>query len=157
MKHKICVLIIDSDHRSSTQLQEILKENSLVDRVEIASTAEMALLKVIDFIPDAVFFDFPFKDKTSGDLYKFIRTKLTETTLVFTSDSKENAALAIQSGIYHYLLKPIIKDKLNEILEQILLIKKNSVQLKLKQVIEKSAEEKRLMFYTSKGYVLVDP
>jgi len=157
MEHKICVLIFDSDPESIIQIQEILNENSLVDRVEIASKSEIAILKVIDFIPDVVFFEFPFKDKTSSDLYKFIRTRLTDTTIVFTSNSKENAALAIQNGIYHYLLKPIIKDKLNKIIEQVLLIKQNSIQLKLKQVIEKSTEEKRIMFYTSKGYVLIDP
>jgi DNA-binding LytR/AlgR family response regulator len=157
MEHKICVLIIDSNPKSIIQIQEILNENSLVDRVEIASNSEIALLKVIDFIPDVVFFEFPFIEKAISDLYKFIRTKLTETTIVFTSESKENAAHAIQNGVYHYLLKPIITEKLNKIIEQIILIKKNSVQIKIKQFIEKSTEEKRMMFNTSKGYVMIDP
>lgn len=157
MEHKICVLIIDSNPNSFIQIQEILNENSLVDRVELASNSEIALLKVIDYSPDVVFFEFPFIDKAISDLYKFIRTKLTETTIVFASESKENAALAIQNGVYHFLLKPIIKDKLNKIIEQIILIRQNSVQIKIKQFIEKSTEEKRMMFYTSKGYVLIDP
>lgn len=157
MEHKICVLIIASDPDSIIQIQDVLNENRLIDRVEIASNSEIALLKIIDFIPDVVLFEFPFIDKTISDLYKFIKTKLPETTIVFLSESKENAAFAIQSGVYHYLLKPILKDKLIKIIGQVLLIKQNSVQLKIKHFIEKSTEEKRLMFYTSKGYVLIDP
>jgi DNA-binding LytR/AlgR family response regulator len=157
MEHKICVLIIDSEPKSVIQIQEILNENSLVDRVEVATDSEMALKKVIDSNPDVVLIELPFKDKTINELYKFIKTKLTETTIVFISESKDNAAQAIQNGVYHYLLKPILKDKLNKIIGQVLLIKQNSVQLKIKLIIEKSTVEKRLMFYTSKGYILIDP
>lgn len=157
MEHKICVLIIDSEPKSVIQIQEILNENSLVDRVEVATDSEMALKKVIDSNPDIVLIELPFKDKTINELYNFIKTKLTETTIVFISASKDNAAQAIQNGVYHYLLKPILKDKLNKIIGQVLLIKQNSVQLKIKLIIEKSTVEKRLMFYTSKGYILIDP
>jgi len=157
MEHKICVLIIDSDPNSVIHIQEILNENSLIDRVDVAVDSDMALLKVIDSVPDVVLMEFPFKDKKINELYKFIKTKLTETTVVFISESKDNAAQAIQHGVYHYLLKPILNDKLDKIIGQILLLKQNSVQLKIKQFIEKSTEEKRLLFYTSKGYVLIDP
>lgn len=157
MEHKICVLIIDSEPKSVIHIQEILNENSSIDRVDVATDSEMALLKVIDSVPHVVLMEFPFKDKTINELYKFITTKLTETTVVFISDSKDNAAQAIQHGVYHYLLKPILNEKLNKIIGQVLLLKENSVQLKIKHFIEKSTEEKRLMFYTSKGYVLIDP
>jgi len=157
MEHKICVLIIDSEPKSVFHIQEILKENSSIDRVDVASDSDMVLKKVIEFTPDVVLMEFPFRDNTINELYKFIKTKLTETTIVFISESKDNAAQAIQHGVYHYLLKPILNDKLNKIIGQVLLLKQNSVQLKIKQVIEKSTEEKRLMFYTSKGYVLIDP
>lgn len=157
MEHKICVLIIDSEPTSVIHIQEILNENALIDRIDVATDSDMALIKIIDFTPDIVLMEFPFRDKTINELYKFIKTKLTETTVVFISESKDNAAQAIQHGVYHYLLKPILNDKLDKIIGQILLLKQNSVQLKIKQVIEKSTEEKRLMFYTSKGYVLIDP
>jgi two-component system LytT family response regulator len=157
MEHKICVLIIDSDAKSVIHTQKILSENSFIEKVDVALDSEMVLLKVIDSVPDVVLMEFPFKDKTINDLYKLIKTKFTDTTVVFISESKDNAAQAIQNGIYFYLLKPILKDKLDKIISQVVLIKQNSVQIKIKQFIEKSTEEKRLMFYTSKGYVLIDP
>jgi DNA-binding LytR/AlgR family response regulator len=157
MEHKISFLIIDSEPKSFNQIQEILNENSLVGKVDFASDSETALVKIIDSNPDIILMEFPFKDSSVNELYKFFKTKLTETTIVFVSESRDNAVQAIQNGIYHYLLKPIAKDKINKIIGQVRLIKQNSVQHKIKSFIEKSTEEKRMMFYTSKGYILIDP
>jgi two-component system LytT family response regulator len=157
MEHKICILIIDSDANSVDHIREILGGNSLIERIDVAENSDVALLKVIDSIPDIVLMEFPFKDKTSSELLKLIKTKFTETTVIFIAESKDNAAQAIRNGVYHYLLKPIPKDKLDKIIGQVLLVKQNSVQIKIKQFIEKSTQEKRSMFYTSKGYILIDP
>lgn len=157
MEHKICVLIIDNEPKSVIHIQKILNENTSIERVDVAVDSDTVFLKVINSVPDVVLMEFPFKNSAISELYKFIKTKLTETTVVFFSESKDNAAQAIQTGVYHYLLKPILKDKLNKIIGQVLLIKQNSVQLKIKQFIEKSTEGKRLVFYTSKGYLLIDP
>jgi len=157
MDHKIAVLIIDNEPKSVIQIQGILHDNSLVERVDFAANSELALKKLVDSNPDVILMEFPFKDKTISELYNFIKTKLTEATVVFISGSKDYAAQSIQNGIYHYLLKPVAKNKLNKIIGQALVLKQNSIQLKIKQIIENSTEEKRLMFYTSKGYILVYP
>jgi len=157
MEHQICVLIIDSDSKSVIHIQNVLNENSLIKKIDVAMDSKIALEKVIDSVPDVVLMEFPFKDKTISELYKFINTKLPETTVVFISETKEDAVHSIHHGVYHYLLKPVQKDKLNKIIGQVNLLKQNSVQLKIKKFFEKTTEEKRLMFYTSKGYVLIDP
>ena len=156
MEHKICVLIVDSVPESVTHTQEILSVNLLIERIDIVEDSDQALLKILHFNPDIVLLEFPSKGEKATELLQFIKTKFTDTTIVFISDSKDNAVQAIHNGIYHYLLKPVQKDKLNRIIGQVHLIKQNSVQLKIKQIIEKSTEEKRLRFHTSKGYILID-
>lgn len=157
MEHKICVLIIDSETESVNNLREILEQNSSISGIDYAEDSDQALLKVIDSTPDIVFIHYPSRGKAVAEFLKFIQTKLTETTIVFVSESKESAVHAIRNGVFHYLLKPIQSEELYKIIDKVQLIKQNNVQFKIKQIIEKSTEEKRLLFQTSKGYILIDP
>lgn len=157
MEHKICVLIIDSEMESVNYLKEILEQNSSISGIDYAEDSDQALLKVIEFIPDIVFIQFPSRGKAVAEFLKFIQTKLAETTIVFVSESKESAVHAIRNGVFHYLLKPIQREELYKIIDKVQLTKQNNVQFKIKKIIEKSTEEKRLLFQTSKGYVLIDP
>lgn len=157
MEHKICVLIIDSETESVNYLKEILEQNSSISSIDYAEDSDRALLKVIDSTPDIVFIHYPSKGKAVAEFLKFIKTKLTETTIVFVSESKESAIHAIRNGVFHYLLKPIQNEELYKIIDKVQLTKQNNVQFKIKRIIEKSTEEKRLLLQTSKGYILIDP
>jgi DNA-binding LytR/AlgR family response regulator len=157
MEHKICVLIIDSETESVNYLKEILEQNSSISSIDYAEDSDQALLKVIDSTPDIVFIHYPSKGKAVAEFLKFIQTKLTETTIVFVSESKESAIHAIRNGVFHYLLKPIQNEELYKIIDKVQQTKQNNVQFKIKRIIEKSTEEKRLLLQTSKGYILIDP
>jgi len=154
---KICSLIIDSDQKSLDSTIELLQSNELISKIETTDTTDKAILKIINSNPDIIFFDYPSKGEAEKELIEFIKTKLSATTLVFISKTKENAAFAIQNGIFNYLLKPINKKKLEEIINTVYEIKLNNSHTRINQIIENTPKEARLRLQTTKGYLLINP
>ncbi|HZL08889.1 MAG TPA: LytTR family DNA-binding domain-containing protein [Prolixibacteraceae bacterium] len=157
MKHKICVLIIDSEPESLKHTQKLLQSNSLVSIVESAKDSDEAILKIINSNPDIVLLEYPVKGNAEKELIKYIQTKLTETTIVFVSMTKEYAANAIRYGVFNYLTKPISMEELELITQTVHQTKQTNIQTRINQIIEKTQEEIRLKFQTTRGYLIVDP
>ncbi len=155
--HKIRSLIIDSEQESLDHTLELLQENPLVSEIETTDTTDQAILKIINCNPDIIFFDYPSKGQAEKELIELVKTKLTATTLVFISNTKDYAAFAIQNGIFKYLLKPIKKEELKKIINTVYEIKKNHSHTRINQIIEKTAEETRLRLQTTKGYLMLNP
>ncbi|MDP2336456.1 MAG: LytTR family DNA-binding domain-containing protein [Bacteroidota bacterium] len=156
-KHKICVLIIDSEPESLQHIVELLQTNPLVSEIKSAADSDEALLKLTDCNPDMVLLEFPLKGKAGNELMRLIQTKLKETILVFVSNTKEYAANAIHSEVYNYLLKPVTKAGLEKITYKVHLHKKTNIQERINQIIEKTPAETRFKIQTVKGYLVVDP
>lgn len=156
-EHKICILIIDSEPKSLKRTIKMIQANTLVLEVGSATDSDEALLKIINSNPDVVLLEYPTKGKAGNELIKFIKTKLTETTIVYVSKSKEYAENAIRNEVFNYLLNPVSKVELEKIINKVALIKQNNIQARISQIIEKFPEEKRLRFQTTRGYLIIDP
>lgn len=157
MRHKIRVLIIDSEPESLLNAKELLLANPLVSTIECANDSDEALLKIINNTPDIVLLEYPEKGKAEKELIKFIQTKLTGTILIFVSKTKEFAADAIHNGVFDYLVKPVSKVELEKITSKVHLAKQSNFQERINEIIEKTPEERRFKFQTTRGYLIVDP
>src|ERR1035437_4992481 len=151
-KQNISVLVVESEPKSLKHTIELLQENSLVSNIESVADSDQALLKIIVCSPDIVFLEYPALGNSGKQLIKFIQTKLTETTIVFVSKTKEYAANAIHIEIFNYLLKPIAKGELDKVISNINIYKQTNIQSKINQIIEKTPDDTRLKLQTSKGY-----
>lgn len=156
MEDKICVLIVDSEQDSIQRIAKILEEDQLVSSVSTAKSREQALIKIIDSIPDLILLEIPQEGEAMSDLLKFIKLKLTETKVVLISDKKENAAFAIRNGVFNFLLKPVAKKSLSAVVEKVHQEKKNNTQQKIRELIVSRTAEKRSLFQTPKGLLLID-
>jgi len=154
---KICILIIDREPKSMNHTIGLLQSNPMVSEIETADNTDQAILKIIISNPDIILFGYPSKGKAEKELIEFVKTKLTETTLVFVSETKEHAAFAIQNGIFKYLLKPIPEDELSKIINAAHEAKQTFTQSRISQLIEKTPEEARLRLQTTKGYFMLNP
>jgi two-component system LytT family response regulator len=154
---KISILIIDSEQKSMDHTIELLQANSSVSEIETADNTDQAILKIINSNPDIILFDYPTKGRAEKELIEFVKTKLTETTLVLVSETKEHAAFAIQNGIFKYLLKPIKQKELLKIISTVHEAKKNYAQSLIDQMIERTPEEARVRLLTTKGYLMINP
>lgn len=156
MEQKICVLIIDNEHESIQRISEHLQECEMISKIKGAQSIEQALYKIIEQIPDLIILQHPLPGSESTDFIKFMKLKFPETTLTVCSGAKSDAAFAIRNGIFNFLLKPILQKPLLGLIEKVYLEKTNNTDQKIKELIEKSAEDKRLLIQTPKGYILVD-
>lgn len=153
----ISVLIIDNDPDSLRIIKELIETNSLGSVIETAIDSEQALLKIITMTPDLVFLEYPTVGKAGKEIIKFIQNHLDETTLVFMCSSKDYASIAIRYGVYNYLLKPVSEADLVNIVNKVQLIKQTNQGIRIRQIIEKSHDEKRLRLQTIKGFIILDP
>jgi two-component system LytT family response regulator len=153
----ICAFVIDSEPESLERTINLLKSIPLILKIERAANSEEALLKIIESNPDVILLEYPIKGKASNELFRFIKTKLTTTTLIYVSESKKYAVKALRDGIFNYLLKPISKEELEKIISKVQLIKQSNVQDRINQIIEKASEEIKLKLHTNKGYLLINP
>ena len=155
--HKICILIIDSDQESVNGTTELLQASPLVSEVEAVETTNQAILKIISYSPDIIVLDYPSSGNAEKELIEFVKTKLPETTLILASETKKYAAFAIHSGIFKYLLKPIMPDELMKIIKTVHQTKQHHSQSRIDQMIESTTEEARIKFQTTKGYLMLNP
>jgi len=157
LKHKICVLVIDSEPESMRHITELLLANPLVSTVENAIDTDHALLKIIDRNPDLILFEYPAKGIAENKFILFIQAKLKNTTMVFVSKTKEYAANAIRNEVFKYLLKPVAQAGLGKIIGEVYQNKQTNIQERINQIIETTPVETRLKFQTLKGYLIIDP
>lgn len=154
---KICALVIDNEQKSRSRIRELLQQHSKVTEIITVENTNQAILKIINATPDVIFLGYPSQGNAEKELFELVKTRLPETTLAFVSETKVHAATAIQNGIYNYLLKPVTKKGVFEVIESVMHNKLNNVQKRLTQIIEKPSEDVRLRFPTPKGYVMISP
>lgn len=155
--HKISVLIIDSNEKSINHSAKLLQANRLVSEIEIVENTDQAILKTISYSPDIILLSYPSNGNAEKELIELVNTKLSGTTLVIVSETKEHAAFAIQNGIFKFLLKPIIQNKLEIIIKKTHQLKYHHSQSRISQMIERTPEEARIRIQTTKGYMILNP
>jgi|JFJP01.2.fsa_nt_gi two-component system, LytTR family, response regulator len=156
LKRNIHVLIIDSDPETLKHTLALLETNPLISGVDFAEDTDHALIKILDSFPDIVLIEYPAKGKAGNEMIKFIKNKLPDTIIAFLSESKKNAVNAIRDGVFNYLLKPVLKEEIEKLVERAVLIKRNNIQTRINQIIENSTQETRLQFQTARGYIFID-
>ncbi len=157
MKYKISVLIIDSDPISLSNTTQLLQANKKVSDIEITSNCIQALLKLIDFTPDVVLLEYPAPGEMGDTLIRLLKTRFTETTLVFISETKDYAIDAIRQRIFNYLLKPLQKAELYQLIQKIQSIKQENKLSKIKQIIEEARPELKFSIQSSRDHIIIDP
>jgi DNA-binding LytR/AlgR family response regulator len=156
LKQRISVLIVDSELISLKHTISLLEKNASVSRIDSVEDTDLALPKILDSSPDLILLEYPPIGKTGKEFIKFIKTKQPEPTIVFVSKSKENAANAIRDGVFNYLLNPIVREELEEIIEKTLHIQTSNVRTRINQIIENAVEDTKLQLQTVRGYIFID-
>lgn len=154
---RLCALIIDNDQQSLKKILALIKGNPMVESVETVGNSDEALLKIIELNPHIVFLEYPPKGNSNNQLFSYIKTKLPGTTVVYISETKDYAYKAIQDGVFNYLLKPVSKEHVKKIIQEVHLSLQSNVQTRMEQMIETIPEEIKLKLQAGKGYLLINP
>lgn len=116
---RISVLYVEDQTDIQEEFTEIL--SLYVDEIHLASNGEEGLKAYQEHHPDIIITDIQMPVMTGLEMIETIRHKDQETPIVVTSafDDPEYLLQAINMGVEHYLVKPVMVTKLQHHLERI--------------------------------------
>lgn len=164
------IVICDDEAEQLEQIEEILKmkEKDILIYIEKFTSAQK-LLEVLQErskngkkLPDIIFSDIKMPQVDGIMFGKQLHEIAPESFLVFVTAYAEYAIQGYEARAFRYLLKPITKETIDEIIEKVLLEMSNRYKLlikakeeyllPLKDVLYLGAEDKYTVIYTDKGY-----
>jgi two-component system LytT family response regulator len=117
---KIQALIVDDELSGREQIQHhLLKHNSIIITGIVASVDE-ALSFIRKKMPDVIFLDIDMPGKNGFDLVDELKTRDIQVEIVFVTAFDKYAIQAIKASAFDYILKPIDKEELNEVIKKLI-------------------------------------
>ena len=154
---KINALIVEDDKESRDILHLYLKQHGGFSEIIEAHSAEDALFKLMETSPDIVFLDIQLPGKSGIDFLGLLSKHPINTHFVIVSSSRNFAVDAIKLDVFDYLLKPINKVELYNIIDRFRLNIITNPQGKLKQVLKGLDDGVKIKFNSRNSYVIVEP
>ena len=112
------IAVCDDETVIREQIQQFVQKKTPAIHTETYSTGEELLTANISF--DLVFLDIQMEGLNGMDTARALRAKKEETILIFVTGSKDYVFEAFDVSAFHYLLKPLSEEKLDEVLERAL-------------------------------------
>ena len=119
MRYVTEIAVCDDEAIIREQITQFVKKSVPDSRIETYATGEELLAADKNF--DLVFLDIQMEGISGMEAARALRAKREDTILIFVTGSKEYVLDAFDVSAFHYLLKPLIKEKLDEVLKRALL------------------------------------
>lgn len=115
-----CIVFIDDDLDMLSFLNECVKNSGY--EVHSFSSADEAIKNIEEIFPSIVFIDYQMENMNGIELLKNIKSIIPEAVLIMlTGEGNEKVAVsAIKSGADDYLVKPVTKEQIHEVISQYL-------------------------------------
>ncbi|RPJ42582.1 MAG: sigma-54-dependent Fis family transcriptional regulator [Candidatus Latescibacterota bacterium] len=106
------VLVVEDQEAVRRGLEELLSEDG--HRVATASDVESAVARALEFAPHLVLLDLNLPDKNGLELIRELRERgMDPTIIVLTAHASIDSAVdAVQRGVFDYLEKPVLPERL---------------------------------------------
>jgi len=157
VKKALKVLIVDDEPEARKLLNSLLKEIHHVEIVAEAAHAEEALYQLIKYYPDLIFMDINMPGKSGMDLIQLIRTRNVDVPVVFVSAYKEYAVQSIRNEVYDFLLKPLCRKELKQVVEKHRRQNEKDLPQRLAEILNNIKEDSKIRINSRYSYILVDP
>ena len=154
---KVNALIVEDDKESRDLLGLYLKQHGGFSEIIEAHSAEDALYKLMETSPDIVFLDIQLPGKSGIDFLGLLSKQPIKTHFVIVSSSRNFAVDAIKFDVFDYILKPINKVELFNIIDRFRLKIITNPEKKLKQVLKGLDDGVKIKFNSRSSYVIVEP
>lgn len=136
MQNELKIAICDDDKVDRTCLRQALEayfetEKTSIDIMEYEDGEELKKEKASKF--DLIFLDIYMKNSNGMDIAKDLVEKYKGIHIVFLSSSKEYAAESYDVDALHYLIKPLNREKLQQVLDRYMYAIKKTRTIVIKQ------------------------
>lgn len=154
---KVNALIVEDDKESRDLLHLYLKQHGGFSEIIEAYSAEDALFKLMETSPDIVFLDIQLPGKSGIDFLGLLSKQPIKTHFVIVSSSRNFAVDAIKFDVFDYLLKPVSKVELFNIIDRFRLKIITNPETKLKDVLKGLDDGVKIKFNSRNSYIIVEP
>jgi two-component system, LytTR family, response regulator len=141
---RLTALIIDDERLARLNLRKKLSMYSEIEVIGEASGIETGIKAIRDLGPDLLFLDIKLSDGTGFDLLSKVEFK---GKVIFQTAYDEYACRAFEVNALDYLLKPITKERLNKVVDNLI----NSENEKKDYNIRKFRYDDRIMIEQKKN------
>ena len=156
-ENKFKILVVDDEPEACLLLKSLLVEIDTVELVGCASNAEEALYLLVEHYPNLVLLDINLPGKSGIDLIHLIRKSNIDIPVVLVSAFKEYAIKAIRCQVYDFLLKPISRHDLKNVVEKYRRLNKKDLPGKLMELLNSIKEEVKIRINSQHSYILINP
>ena len=132
------IAVCDDETIIREQIRQFVKNRVPDSHIETYATGEELL--AANRIFDLVFLDIQMEGLNGMDAARVLRAEKTETILIFVTGLKEYVFEAFDVSAFHYLLKPLEEEKLDEVLKHA-----------LKEVNRRKAQEKKQLLIQTRN------
>ncbi len=149
------ILVVDDEQIVQKAIQYIVeKRRDNLKICDVASNGREAIIKAKALKPEIVFMDIRMPGINGIEAIKEIKHHLPETRFVIISayEQFEFAKQAVQLGVREYLLKPINRGKLNNILDQIV-VELNQDQEQSERDLETMEKLQKMIPYIETSFI----
>lgn len=154
---KVNALIVEDDKDARDLLRFYLEQHGGFSFIAEAETAEDALFKLLETSPDIVFLDIQLPGKSGIDFLGLLSKQPIACHFVIVSSSPTFAVDAINLEVFDYLLKPVNKEDLYNVIDQFRLRIITNPEKKLKEVLKDMADDIKIKFNSKSSYVIIEP
>lgn len=152
------IVIVDDEPEARSLLKSLLLEIQNVSVVGEADNAEAALYKIVEHYPNLVLMDINMPGKSGMELIELLKSRNVDVPVVLVSAHEKYAVQAIRNQIYDFLLKPISKEDLSNLVEKYRrLNKKDFLPGKLMEVLGSIKEDTKIRINSRHSYILINP
>lgn len=132
------IAVCDDETIIREQIRQFVKNRVPDSHIEVYAAGEELLTANRNF--DLVFLDIQMEGLNGMDAARALRTKKADTILIFVTGLKEYVFEAFDVSAFHYLLKPLEEEKLDEVLERA-----------LKEVNRRKTQEKKQLLIQTRN------
>jgi DNA-binding LytR/AlgR family response regulator len=150
---KLKLLAIDDEKDALDVIERLIEDFDIVETfMKIHYMGDDNILdKILSYEPDAILLDIKMPGLSGLEIAKKLKGYLINPFIVFTTAYDQYAIQAIKNSAYDYLLKPIDKNELHEVL---LKIASESSQTK---IIDSTSPSQKIKINTRSGYIVLRP
>ena len=140
------IAICDDEIRIRTGIKYILEETVEAECREYAGAKELLAEMADGYRPDILLLDIAMDGMDGMSAAVRIKELASDVILIFVTGRKEHVFEAFDVGAFHYLLKPIEKNKLIEVVQKAVLIAKKKEDAPKYMVVKTEGSFKKIMF-----------
>jgi DNA-binding LytR/AlgR family response regulator len=156
--HRIKTIIVDDEPDAIELLTKLLKDFPEIKIIATANSASSAYKAVLKHEPDLLFLDIQMPMENGIELSEKLRALSIHPAIIFVTAYDKFAISAIRQAAFDYILKPVNRDELTEIVLRFI---NSQQQIKLEEKLDylyaHLTHPHKLRFNTRTGFIMIDP